>query len=137
MTVRLHLLPRNHPGNLKVKIQRDPKSDPGKFPSRILLHCSAYRTHSQGQNKEPRIGEREGGGEQKATITLHSLIWSSTNILTISVDRKDTAGTGSAPVPDPPIRRSSRTAVPKPETSAKSASKSRQSSNQTKKQGWK
>ncbi|KAJ7922587.1 hypothetical protein B0H13DRAFT_1865608 [Mycena leptocephala] len=28
--------------------------------------------------------------------------------------RKDTAGTGSAPVPDPPIRRSSRIAVPKP-----------------------
>ncbi|KAJ7924291.1 hypothetical protein B0H13DRAFT_1864156 [Mycena leptocephala] len=33
--------------------------------------------------------------------------------------RKDTAGTGSAPVPDPPVRRSSRTAAPKPETSAK------------------
>ncbi|KAJ7912846.1 hypothetical protein B0H13DRAFT_1874430 [Mycena leptocephala] len=33
--------------------------------------------------------------------------------------RKDTAGTDSAPVPDPPVRRSSRTAAPKPETSAK------------------
>ncbi|KAJ7937742.1 hypothetical protein B0H13DRAFT_1852375 [Mycena leptocephala] len=100
VTVRLHL-PRNHPGNLKVKIQRDPKSDPGNFllGSRYTVQLTEPIPRDKTRNQE---SEKEKEGENKRQRL-----------------RKDTAGTGSSPVPDPPVRRSSRTAAPKPETSAK------------------
>ncbi|KAJ6524943.1 hypothetical protein B0H19DRAFT_1085066 [Mycena capillaripes] len=90
---------------------------PSTHPPRQFQGQNTTRPKKQSRNRE---SEKEKEGEKKRKQL-----------------RKDTAETGSTPVPDPPVRRSSRTTAQKPGTSAKSAPKARQRSNKTKKQGWK